>query len=65
MLFVQGTKDTFATSPFLENTIASLKKRATLLSIEGGEHSLRVRGRQPTDVAREIAGAIARFVLKR
>lgn len=62
MLFVQGTKDSFATPPLLEKTIASLPT-AKHASIEGGEHSLRVRGRPPKDVANEIAEAISAFVL--
>lgn len=62
MLFVQGTKDSFATPELLIATIRTLP-RATLLSVEGGEHSLRVRGRAANDVAQEIADAIASFVL--
>ncbi len=62
MLFVQGTKDSFATPALLTKTIASLPS-ATHVPIEGGEHSLRVRGRSPVEVADEIADAIASFVL--
>ncbi len=62
MLFVQGTRDPFATPELLAATIASLP-HATHLPIEGGDHSLRVRGRKSAEVATEIADATARFVL--
>jgi uncharacterized protein len=61
MLFVQGTKDPFATADLLERTIASLPN-ATHVPIQDGEHSLRVRGRQASEVAAEIAEAISAFV---
>lgn len=61
ILFVQGTKDNFATPSILEATIASLP-RARLVGVSGGEHSLRVRGRSEADVGSEIASAIVAFV---
>jgi predicted alpha/beta-hydrolase family hydrolase len=61
MLFVQGTKDTFARPDLLESTLDALP-RATHVPIDGGDHSLRVKGRPAPDVAREIAAAIASFV---
>lgn len=61
MLFVQGTKDTFARPDLLEATMRSLPT-AQLLAVDQGEHSLRVRGRKAEDVGTEIADAIAAFV---
>jgi predicted alpha/beta-hydrolase family hydrolase len=61
MLFVQGTKDSFATPSLLTQTVESLQT-ATHVPIEGGEHSLRVRGRPAVDVTNEISDAIASFV---
>jgi predicted alpha/beta-hydrolase family hydrolase len=63
MLFIQGTKDTFATPSLLRKTIDRLPS-ASYVPIEGGEHSLRVKGRQAADVTQEIADAIASFVLR-
>lgn len=64
MLFVQGTKDTFANPDLLAKTVGSLRS-AKHVPIQDGEHSLRVRGRTPSDVADEISDAIASFVSAR
>ncbi len=61
MLFLQGTKDPFATPSLLEAVIARLPS-ATLHRIEGGDHSLRVRGRSQQDVVTELTTAIEAFV---
>ena len=64
MLFLQGTRDTFAQLPLLEPVIARLKPRATLHLIDGGDHSFRVpksAGRTPEDVMNELADTIARW----
>jgi predicted alpha/beta-hydrolase family hydrolase len=61
MLFVQGTKDPFATPSLLTKTTRSLPT-ATLHPIEGGDHSLRVRGRAAADVTAEVTETISRFV---
>ena len=62
MLFLQGTRDTFAQLPLLEPVIARLKPRATLHLIDGGDHSFRVpksSGRTAEDVMRGLAETIA------
>ena len=62
MLFLQGTRDTFAQLPLLEPVIARLKPRATLHLIDGGDHSLKVpksSGRTPEDVMNDLADTIA------
>jgi len=62
MLFLQGTRDTFAQLPLLEPVIARLKPRATLHLIDGGDHSFKVpksSGRTPEDVMSDLADTIA------
>jgi len=61
MLFIQGTRDPFAQPDLLDKTIASLKN-AQLSRVEGGDHSLRVRGRKPADVYAEVIDTINEFV---
>jgi len=41
MLFISGTKDTFAERSLLENVVGKIGDRATLTWIEGGDHSLK------------------------
>ena len=62
MLFLQGTRDTFAQLPLLEPVIARLKPRATLHLIDGGDHSFKVpksSGRTAEDVMKGLAETIA------
>jgi predicted alpha/beta-hydrolase family hydrolase len=57
MLFVQGTRDAFATPDLLDGVLARLGERATLHRIEGGDHSFGVpkrTGRTPAEVKGEI-----------
>jgi predicted alpha/beta-hydrolase family hydrolase len=42
MLFLSGTRDTFATKHLLENVVDRMGERATLVWTEGGDHSLKV-----------------------
>jgi predicted alpha/beta-hydrolase family hydrolase len=61
MLFVQGTRDTFARPDLLEAVLARLGPRATLHRVEGGDHSfgvLKRSGRTPTEVAAELEQAV-------
>jgi predicted alpha/beta-hydrolase family hydrolase len=61
MLFVQGTRDAFARADLLAAVLVGLGERATLHSIEGGDHSLGVprrAGRAPAQVEAEVAAAI-------
>jgi len=61
MLFVQGTRDDFARLDLLEPVIAGLGDRATLVRVEGGDHSygvLKRSGRDPRDVEREVLVAV-------
>jgi len=47
MLFLSGTRDTFAERPLLEKVVERLGDRATLVWTEGGDHSLKA-GKKPT-----------------
>jgi len=57
MLFVQGTKDAFATPALLAKVVKKLGDRATLEPVEGGGHSFKVGGNKTDD--REIGMALA------
>ena len=62
MLFLQGTKDPFATVPALEPVLANLST-ATYVAVEGGGHSLeRSRKDDPRDVAAGLAPLVAAFI---
>lgn len=57
MLFLEGTRDPFATPELLAGVIAKLGERATLVPIEGGDHSFNVRGVKRD--AREVGAGLA------
>ncbi|HJR19103.1 MAG TPA: alpha/beta family hydrolase [Actinomycetota bacterium] len=61
MLFLWGTKDPFGTADLMKATMAKLPT-ATLHPIEGGDHSLKVRGRTMADVYTEIVHTIAAWI---
>lgn len=61
MLFVQGTRDPFATPELLQKTVDGLEK-AELVWVEGGDHSLNVKGRTRSDVEQEVVSAVNRFL---
>jgi len=56
MLFLQGTRDPFATPSLLEQVVAKLPA-ATLHPLEGGDHSHKVKGRPADEVIAELVGA--------
>jgi len=56
MLFLQGTRDSFARPDLLEKTIANLPT-ATLHAVENGDHSHKVPGRPASDVTKELVDA--------
>lgn len=62
MLFLQGTRDPFARRDLLTRTVDALAQ-ARLVSVEGGDHSLRVRGQTAADVSRHLNDEIAAFVV--
>jgi predicted alpha/beta-hydrolase family hydrolase len=64
MLFVQGTRDTLCELERLRAVLARLP-RATLHTIEGGDHSFRVprrAGRSDEEVWAEIVAVVARWL---
>jgi uncharacterized protein len=68
MLFIQGTRDAFARWDLLEALLARLGERATLHTLEGGDHSFAVpkrSGRTPAQVEEEIRGAIESWLAAR
>jgi predicted alpha/beta-hydrolase family hydrolase len=63
MLFIQGTKDPFATPAVLTPVIERLGGRATLHAVDGGGHSLeRARGDDPRETAAALAPIAAGFM---
>jgi len=62
MLFLQGTRDTFADLKLLRPVCADLGSRVTLRIVETANHSFHVlksSGRNDTEVLRELAAATA------
>ena len=67
MLFLHGTRDGFADGALLSGVVAKLGDLATLVEIEGGDHSFNVRGakREPRDVGAGLAEPAATFIADR
>jgi predicted alpha/beta-hydrolase family hydrolase len=61
MLFLQGSKDSFALPDLLAEAVARLPT-ATLHVVEGADHGLRVRGRAADDVVRELADVATAWI---
>lgn len=64
MLFISGTRDTLAQRDLLQKVVDQIGERATMLWIEGGDHSLKT-GRKGSDSLKTAADAIVRFALER
>lgn len=64
MLFLQGSRDTFATPELLESVVARIGPAVTLQWCEGGDHSFAVAGtkRAPEEVGASLAPAVAEFI---
>ncbi|MGH2785381.1 MAG: alpha/beta hydrolase family protein [Actinomycetota bacterium] len=62
MLYLWGTRDSFATPDLMAATMAKLPT-ATLHRLEGGDHGLKVRGRKPDEVIAELVGVIAAWIV--
>ncbi len=67
MLFLEGTRDPFAAPELLAGVIGKLGDRATLVTIEGGDHSFNVRGvkRDTREVGVALAVHVAPFIKER
>ena len=67
MLFLQGTRDEFATLDLLRGVVKRLGSRATLHLIEEGDHSFKVpkrTGKTESDVLEELATTIQQWADK-
>jgi predicted alpha/beta-hydrolase family hydrolase len=64
MLFLQGTKDTFATRGLLESVVERIGPAAALQWREGGDHSFAVAGtkRAPEEIGADLAAAVSGFI---
>lgn len=60
MLFLSGTKDTFAERPLLEKVVDRIGKQATLVWTERGDHSLKV-GKSGTTTLEAAADEIQKW----
>lgn len=67
MLFLQGTRDPFATRELLEAVLARIGPTAVLQWCEGGGHTFEVAGarRSPEDIGASLAGTVAAFIKER
>lgn len=61
MLFISGTKDTFARRDLLERVVEKIGQYATLVWVEGGDHSLK-RGRKAGESLENAAETIDQWV---
>jgi len=64
MLFLQGTRDTFATPAILSGVVSRIGPTAVLEWVEGGDHSFAVAGRKrpAEEVGASLAAPVARFI---
>src|SRR6478752_3731405 len=64
MLFLQGSRDTFATPGILEDVVARIGRNAVLQWVEGGDHSFAVAGkkRPAGEVGASLAVPVAGFI---
>ena len=64
MLFLQGTRDPFATPELLEAVVARIGPSATLEWVDGGGHTFEVKGikRSPEEIGASLAGPAAAFI---
>ena len=64
MLFLQGSRDTFATPALLEDVVGRVGPSAVLQWVDGGDHSFAVAGlkRSAAEVGASLAEPVARFI---
>jgi len=64
MLFLQGTRDTFATPDLLEGVVARIGPAASLHWYEGGDHSFAVKStkRSAEEIGASVAGPVAAYL---
>jgi uncharacterized protein len=61
MLFISGTKDTFATKDLLDKVVKKIGSNATLSWVQGGDHSLK-RTRNDLDSLQAAVGTIEEWL---
>ena len=54
MLFVSGARDNFATKDLLDGVVRKIVSPATMVWIEGGDHSLRAGKSKPSDLGQVV-----------
>jgi uncharacterized protein len=65
LLIVQGERDTFGTPGELKPVLDTMQAPATLHTVEGGDHSLAVRGRPREDVMNAWLDVVAAWIAAR
>jgi uncharacterized protein len=67
MLFLQGSRDTFATRELMEGVVSRIGPSAVLQWIDGGDHSFAVAGRRRDagEIGASLAPTVADFMLAR
>jgi uncharacterized protein len=61
VLIVQGERDAFGTPAELREAIGAMKARVTLEVVEGGDHSLAIRGRSADQLYEWLATVITKW----
>lgn len=66
MLFLQGSRDTFATPQILEDVVARIGSNAVLQWVDGGDHSFAVAGRKrpAQEIGASLAAPVAAFLAR-
>ena len=65
VLIVQGERDTFGTAAELKPVLKTMKADVTLHVVEGGDHSLTVRGRKGAGVQDAVLDVVAAWIRQR
>ncbi len=63
-LVVRGTTDAFSREDLFDAAMLTLP-RAEVVQVEGGDHSLRARGRKPDEVLADVSEAVSGFIRRR
>jgi len=61
MLFISGTRDTLAQRDLLQNVVDKIGANATLVWVEGGDHSLK-RGKKDSESLKQAVDTIDRWI---
>lgn len=66
MLFLQGTRDTFATPELLEGVASRIGPSAVIEWVEGGDHSFGIAGlkRSQEEAGSSLSASVADFIRK-